>query len=85
MPPSIDEIGDLAPEGDAVISQATHSVVDHNGIEWIVSEVATPEAWARSARCLLFNSRECVRRVWEFPDHWRTLSPQALLRLGATG
>ena len=43
---------------------------------------ATPQAWARAARCLVLSSRECVRRVWQYPPNWRALDADALLRLG---
>ena len=52
------------------------------GIEWTVREVPTPQSWARASRCLVLSSRECVRRVWSFPDSWRSLDADELLRLG---
>jgi len=57
-------------------------VIDRDGVEWTVREMATPQAWARAPRCLVLNSRECVRRVWSYPDDWRSLGADALLRLG---
>ncbi|HTK46868.1 MAG TPA: hypothetical protein VL328_02670 [Gemmatimonadaceae bacterium] len=51
-------------------------------MEWTVREVATPQSWARAPRCLVMGSRECVRRVWSYPDRWRTLDADALFRLG---
>ena len=59
-----------------------HIVIDRHGVEWTVCEVPTPQVWAKTDRCLVLNSRECVRRVWEYPRHWRTLDADALLRLG---
>jgi len=56
--------------------------VDRGGVEWTVRELATPQAWARAPRCLVISSRECVRRVWAYPAQWRSLDPDALLRLG---
>jgi len=57
-------------------------IVDRDGVEWTVREMATPQTWARAPRCLVLNSRECVRRVWSYPNDWRALDPDALLRLG---
>ena len=59
-----------------------HVVIDRDGIEWTVRELATPQAWARAPRCLVLSSRECVRRIWEYPGNWRNLDADALLRLG---
>ncbi|MBA3671904.1 MAG: hypothetical protein H0W68_07765 [Gemmatimonadaceae bacterium] len=62
--------------------QYPHIVVDGAGVEWTVREIATPQPWARSERCLVLNSRECVRRVWRYPASWRALNAEELLRLG---
>jgi hypothetical protein len=50
-------------------------------VEWSVREVETPQPWARGERCLVLNSRECVRRVWQYPRNWRSLDADVLLRL----
>ena len=63
-------------------SQGPHVVIDRAGVEWSVCEVSTPQSWAHGDRCLILNSRECVRRLWEYPPEWRTLDADALLRLG---
>lgn len=57
-------------------------LVDAEGSEWHVSEVDTPQAWARGKRCLIFSSAAVVRRVWRYPAEWAGLSPRALLELG---
>jgi hypothetical protein len=57
-------------------------VIDEGGVEWSVQEIATPQSWARGKRCLVLNSRECVRRVWRYPRNWRELDASALLALG---
>lgn len=59
-----------------------HVIVDREGVEWAVREVATPQAWARGACCLVLNSRDCVRRVWDYPSDWRRLDADTLLELG---
>lgn len=51
------------------------------GVKWTVREVDTPQSWARAERCLVLNSRECVRRIWRYPSDWRSLDADVLLRL----
>ena len=68
--------------GGAADEQFPHLVVDRHGVEWSVREVATPQVWAKQQYCLVLNSRECVRRVWQYPRHWRTLDADQLLSLG---
>lgn len=79
---SVDGEGHVFPAGaEAADTAASHSVFDRNGTEWLVQELETPQAWARGVRCLILNSRECVRRVWHYPDNWRTLDAEALFAL----
>jgi hypothetical protein len=55
---------------------------DDNGIEWTVSERdAHTVPGARGARCLIFQSSEAVRRVWEYPPGWRDLLTPNLIAL----
>lgn len=68
--------------GGAADEQYPHVVVDRSGVEWSVREVSTPQSWAHARRCLVLNSRECVRRVWIYPNNWRALDADSLLRLG---
>lgn len=56
--------------------------MDRGGVEWTVREVDTPQAWARNGRCLVLNSRECVRRLWHYPKDWRSLDADRLLEMG---
>lgn len=88
-------VGDLVSrsvEGDDLIVpvregagevHARYSMLDGSGVPWIVHELETPEAWAHAKRCLILNSRECVRRLWDYPGNWRSLDADTLLRLGA--
>jgi hypothetical protein len=62
-----------------------HVIEDRNGVEWSVQEVDTPQAWARGKRCLVLNSRDCVRRVWNYPRDWRRLDADTLFALDAPG
>lgn len=79
---SVDTDGNVFPaNGGAADEPYPHVVVDRGGIEWAVREVATPQPWAHGARCLVLNSRECVRRVWHYPPNWRTLDADVLLQL----
>ena len=81
---SVDESNSPFSETGAVAEERpAHAVIDRYGVEWIVSEIDTPQDWARAPRCLLMNSRECVRRLWAYPAHWRLLDAETLLRLGA--
>ena len=61
-----------------------HVIVDDDGVEWSVREVDTPQEWARGDRCLVLSSRDCVRRVWRYPNEWRKLDAESLLILGVT-
>lgn len=80
---SVDTDGHVVRSSGGVADEHyPHVVVDRNGVEWTVREVETPQSWARAQQCLLLNSRECVRRVWQYPKHWRTLDADTLLRLG---
>ncbi len=80
---SVDTDGHVFPANVAAADERyPHLVVDRNGVEWTVREVPTPQVWAKGACCLVLNSRECVRRVWEYPRSWRALDADALLRLG---
>ena len=80
---SVDTNGHIFPaNGGAADEQYPYVVVDRTGVEWTVREVATPQPWARGERCLVLNSRECVRRIWRYPSEWRGLDADALLRLG---
>jgi hypothetical protein len=80
---SVDAAGHVFPaKGGAADEPYPHVVIDRSGVEWSVREVETPQAWARGTRCLVLNSRECVRRIWRYPATWRMLDADALLRLG---
>jgi hypothetical protein len=80
---SVDAHGHAYPsQGQANDDRFPHIVVDRYGVEWTVREVETPQPWAKAARCLVMNSRECVRRLWHYPRYWRTLDAETLFRLG---
>jgi hypothetical protein len=80
---SVDAHGHVFPaNGGAADEPYPHVIVDRGGVEWAVREVVTPQPWARGDRCLVLNSRECVRRIWRYPADWRRLDADALLKLG---
>jgi hypothetical protein len=80
---SVDTDGHVFPaHGGAADEPYPHVIMDRGGVEWTVREVETPQPWARGERCLVLNSRECVRRLWRYPPDWRTLDADDLLELG---
>ena len=79
---SVDAEGHVFPASGGKADEYPHVVVDRNGTEWTVREVPTPQTWAHAKRCLVLNSRECVRRVWYYPKEWRKLDADSLLSLG---
>ena len=80
---SVDTNGRVFRSHDADADQRfPHVIVDRDGVEWAVREVPTPQTWAHGDRCLVLNSRDCVRRIWDYPPHWRELDADALLALG---
>ena len=46
---------------------------------WVADTRRVPGA--PGATCLLFDTGDCVRRVWQVPDDWSRMPPEALLRL----
>jgi hypothetical protein len=53
--------------------------VDEEYLHWAVVEAdAGAVPGSRGARCLLFTREGCVRRVWDYPAHWRTLDGAGL-------
>lgn len=83
---SVDAYGHVFPDHRESADEGyPHVVVDRDGVEWTVRETVTPQTWARAPRCLILNSRECVRRIWSYPSEWRELDGDTLLRLGRTG
>jgi len=80
---SVDPNGHLFRSPDGTADEPyQHVIVDSDGVEWAVREVATPQVWAQGERCLVLNSRDCVRRVWSYPADWHRLDADALLDLG---
>ena len=56
--------------------------VDGGWLHWSVAEVdARGVPGAHGARCLVFSRQDCIRRVWTYPAHWRTLDAAELAAL----
>lgn len=56
--------------------------VDPAYVQWRVSERdARRDPGARGDMCLIFACSGMVRRVWDYPADWRSLSATALLAL----
>jgi hypothetical protein len=80
---SVDPNGHLFRSPDGTTDEPyQHVIVDSDGVEWAVREIATPQVWAHGERCLVLNSRDCVRRLWSYPPDWRRLGADALFALG---
>jgi hypothetical protein len=75
---------DLTP-GDARLRPASSAAgarhfMDPDGVAWTVTEVdGATVPGARGAACLVFEAGHVIRRVWNYPDDWRSLPPEALL------
>jgi hypothetical protein len=65
-----------------VESALTRVFVDGNGVEWEVWEVDGEDVpAARGERCLIFRSSAAVRRVWNYPTSWTSMSASELTKL----
>jgi hypothetical protein len=61
---------------------AEATFTDEDAMLWTVTEReghAVPGS--RGSRCLIFDSPEAVRRVWDYPAGWRDLLPPSLIAL----
>ena len=56
--------------------------VDSLGTDWRIYEVASKNVPApRGRNCLIFESSQAVRRVWNYPANWENLSTDELSAL----
>jgi len=56
--------------------------VDSLGTDWRIYEVASTNVPApRGRNCLIFESTQAVRRVWNYPSNWEHLSTDELSAL----
>ena len=65
-------------------SRSGERVIQRAEQRWVVREInTTNQTGGHGRRCLICESEEIVRRVWEYPDDWDRLSDEALLELCA--
>ncbi len=58
------------------------SFVDDENVLWTVTEWDGGNVpGTRGAQCLIFQSTEVVRRVWQYPSDWRDLLIPGLIAL----
>jgi len=63
-------------------SRGTGTIDDPASETWHVREIdARHIPGAKAERCLVFENRERVRRLWSYPENWETLPPPELLAL----
>jgi len=56
--------------------------VDSVGTDWRIYEIASVNVPApRGRNCLIFESTQAVRRVWNYPSNWEKLSTDELSAL----
>ena len=54
---------------------------DPRGREWHAREIDASLPGHSQQRCLIIESSEAVRRVWQYPNEWRALPLDALVAL----
>ncbi len=59
----------------------TRTIVDREGRLWFVREMRTAPYDRRGGESLVFLTDEVMRRVREYPSHWRSLSDEQLYEL----
>jgi hypothetical protein len=63
-------------------SHAPERLLQRGSRQWIVREVnALGVPGARRDTCLLCESAEVIRRIWDFPSNWRSVDDEALWKL----
>jgi hypothetical protein len=69
----------------ASVSYESHSserLLQRGGRQWTVREVnAHGVPGARRETCLICESAEVIRRIWDFPADWRVVDDEALWNL----
>jgi hypothetical protein len=64
----------------AAAARATRRLTDREGKEWLVwEEPAGHVPGSRGDSCLICDSWNARRRIWEFPDDWQLLGDDELL------
>lgn len=71
------ELLGVAPDRHVLLERRPQEVVC-----WSVEEVRCADTpGARAEHCLIFHAPHAVRRVYDYPPDWRTLSAEGLLAL----
>jgi hypothetical protein len=64
------------------LSKSDERIIRRGAHEWRLREMnAGAVPGAHAARCLICESDDVVRRIWSYPDNWRELGDEDLLRL----
>jgi hypothetical protein len=81
-PPSRADRGQHTQEPKAGMTNPRLCFVDSVGTDWRIYEVASANVPApRGRNCLIFESSQAVRRVWNYPSNWHNLSTDELSAL----
>ena len=71
----------LPNDGVSPVSTDAKIFHDADGVTWWVHEVDGEQMGTAGTACLLIVSANELRRLWQYPSDWRSLSPEELLRL----
>jgi hypothetical protein len=64
------------------ISRPDERIIRRGAHEWRIREMnAGGIPGALGSRCLICESDDIVRRIWTYPDNWRDLPDDELLRV----
>ncbi len=56
--------------------------IDKSGVDWRIYEMSRAQVPApRGDACLVFESQAAIRRVWNYPNDWRSLTTEELAAL----
>ena len=67
---------------DGAEASAMRTFTDEDGNRWEVVEVDGLRVPAsRGRRCLIFRAAHAVRRVWCYPQEWKSFGAEELVRL----
>jgi hypothetical protein len=67
---------------DLDVSQTTNRLIQRGSVHWSLREVdARRVPGARAPKCLICESTDVIRRLWVYPDDWKSLTDDALWTL----
>ena len=80
--PSAGRLKPTTKESNALMTNPRLCFVDSLGTDWRIYEVASANVPApRGRNCLIFESSQAVRRVWNYPTNWHHLTSDELSAL----